>query len=113
MEKYFVITDYGSEGCTCDDYDTIKETIEGIKTIHRWNPYKVIRGELLELDLKVEEEKMTECKCDPLEKLIITNFPMFRCPKCGEWYFSPGKAKVIDKCHLGNTEERKKRGLEY
>ncbi len=54
-----------------------------------------------------------ECKCDVLEKLIHTNFPVFRCPKCGMWYWSSGRAEVIDKTHLGNAEERLKKGLPY
>lgn len=48
------------------------------------------------------------CNCDPLEKLISTNFPYFRCPKCGNEYFSSGRAKVIDKCHLGSMAVREK-----
>lgn len=48
------------------------------------------------------------CDCDPLWKLCATNFPYFRCPKCGKEYFSSGNAKVIDKFDLGSIAEREK-----
>jgi hypothetical protein len=48
------------------------------------------------------------CNCDPLWKLCATNFPYFRCPKCGREYFSSGDARVIDKFDLGTLEEREK-----
>lgn len=48
------------------------------------------------------------CNCDPLEKLIATNFPYFRCPNCGKEYFSSGNARVIDKCDLGSIAVREK-----
>jgi hypothetical protein len=51
---------------------------------------------------------MSKCKCDPLEKLIATNFPYFRCPKCGAEYISSGNARVIDKCNLGSIVIREK-----
>lgn len=57
------------------------------------------------------KRKREKCKCDPLEKLIATNWAYYRCPKCGAEYFSHGNAKVIDKTDLGNIEERKKKGL--
>lgn len=53
------------------------------------------------------------CICGTLEKLIATNWAYYRCPKCRKEYFSAGKAKVIDKTHLGSIEERKKKGLPY
>jgi predicted RNA-binding Zn-ribbon protein involved in translation (DUF1610 family) len=58
-------------------------------------------------------KSVRKCECDPLEKLIATNFPYFRCPKCGEEYISSGRAKVIDKTDLGSIEERKQKGLKY
>ena len=48
------------------------------------------------------------CDCDLLEKWIATNFPYFRCPKCGEEYLSSGDAEVIDKCDLGSIQKREK-----
>jgi len=52
------------------------------------------------------------CKCDPLEKLIATNWAYFKCPKCGTEYFSSGKAKVIDRTDEGSIKEREKRRWE-
>ncbi len=49
---------------------------------------------------------MKKCKCNPLEKLLVTNFPYFRCPKCGAEYLSSGNATVIDKCELGSIAQR-------
>jgi CHASE3 domain sensor protein len=46
------------------------------------------------------------CDCNPLEKLIATNFAYFRCPKCEKEYFSSGDARVIDKCNLGSIAVR-------
>ena len=60
-----------------------------------------------------DKTMIDECPCDPLEKLITTNFPVFRCPECESIYWSPGRAEVIDKCHLGNTKERLAKGLLY
>jgi hypothetical protein len=48
------------------------------------------------------------CDCDPLWKLCATNFPYYRCPKCGREYFSSGDAKVIDKFDLGTLADRVK-----
>jgi len=45
-----------------------------------------------------------KCKCDVLQKFLVTNWSAFRCVKCGEEYFSSGNAKVID-----FSEEDKKR----
>jgi hypothetical protein len=53
------------------------------------------------------------CRCDPLEKLIATNWSYYRCPKCGKEYFSAGRARVIDKTDLGSIKERKRKGIPY
>lgn len=56
---------------------------------------------------------MKECKCDPLEKLIATNWAYYKCSKCGKEYFSSGNAEVIDKTKLGSEETRKRKGMKY
>ena len=54
----------------------------------------------------------SKCKCNPLWKLIATNFPYFWCPKCGKEYFSYGDAEVIDKCDLGTLAKRERELVE-
>jgi len=48
------------------------------------------------------------CDCNSLWKLCATNFPYFRCPKCGAEYLSSGKAEVINKFDLGSITVREK-----
>lgn len=89
-------------------------SILGIDTILAEKAWDEISAGVKHLLVKpILEELRSTCKCDTLEKLLTTNFPIFRCPACEQGYFSSGNATVIDKCHLGNAEERKAKGLPY